>query len=872
MGKVLDDGGLWLYHTVEEGKYYLTVLFWEWVALAKDDINQQLQAAKITIDALKKRLRKLETDTVLQRQTEASTQRLLQLTDDNPSPILVCHRDGWVDYHNKACHSILDIFHWDGFHHYIPEAWEEVVQEVLNHQVELEFEVCLADKVFLAAVTPSLQNSRVTFYLNDITSLKITESRLRKAHDYDHALLRISASLEAESDEWMILGIVLNEIQALMDYSKVCVYLLHEGCDEVREMEVSTFAGISPRFNTVALQQKSIHEMILFSHSPVVVIEDINKHDGLLGVQESVDKTLIGIPMRLSDGGMGAFVVISEQEVRQPNEDELSFLRDIAGRVTMAMSRLHIESELRAAEVSLREKQRRILSMQDFLDEIFCLTDMDGLILEVSPSILKVSGYHQDELIGKDVLNFCATPEQRKLYMALLMKHGEVRDFPVHMRAKAGHVIEFSMSARVILKHGKPAFVEAMMKDETERFRLQDDLLQARDAALASSKAKSDFLAVMSHELRTPIHGLMGMQKLIEEEPLTTSQKEHLAAAQYSAQVLHALVNDILDLSKIEAGAMVLNSENFKLSECIHEALVTQIYRVRKKGLALSFYLHNTPELIKGDKIRLRQILLNLVGNAVKFTEKGFVRVDVRMQSKGLEFKVSDSGIGMTQKEMASVFEAFTQMDSSTTRKYQGTGLGTTISKRLVEMMGGSIWVESVPNQGSSFNFCIKPEKFSDDCVDMEVDMLQFCALDAKLSKQAEENVVVGEGFAKRKRVLLAEDDPIGQKLMRKSLARVGFDVSVASDGIAALKMAEESLYDLILLDMQMPGMDGAMVAERFRRFEAEQQQEHTLIIGLTAHALDEVEQRCFEAGMDDFLTKPVDVGYVMQRLEQHLM
>jgi len=515
----------------------------------------------------------------------------------------------------------------------------------------------------------------------------------------------------------------------------------------------------------------------------------------------------------------------------------------------------------------LQGKVDRMSGMQDFLEEVFYRAALDGLLLELSPSIYKVSGYLPEELVGTNVLDYYENPTEREAYIQALHQQGEVRDFPIALRAKDGRPIKFSMNSRLVMREGEAPCIEGAMTDQTERFMLLEALRTARDDALVASKAKSDFLAVMSHELRTPIHGLMGMQALMREEPLSPSQREYLAAAEYSVKALHGLVNNILDLSKVEAGMVELSPEMFELYDTMQEILAPWVYQAREKGLHLWCEFYEVPKRITMDKARLRQVLINLVGNAVKFTEKGFVRVVVTTddEKQAIHFEVEDSGIGLSQEDLMVIFEPFTQADSSTTRNYQGTGLGTTIAQRLVSLMGGEIQAQSQLGHGSCFSFSL-PMIWAGG-------LLSNCTL--HLQNLTEPPVVASEQLSVQPmgvgglRVLLADDDVIGLKIVCKALVRAGFEVTTVADGLTALSLAKEGEYDVLLLDIQMPGLDGASVTEQFRAFEKESGREPIPIIGLSAHAMDEIERQCHQVGMNAFISKPVAMRDVLEVLQK---
>jgi signal transduction histidine kinase/CheY-like chemotaxis protein len=365
----------------------------------------------------------------------------------------------------------------------------------------------------------------------------------------------------------------------------------------------------------------------------------------------------------------------------------------------------------------------------------------------------------------------------------------------------------------------------------------------ARDAAEAASRAKSDFLATMSHELRTPLHGVIGTNELLLATPLGREQREHAETVQACAQQLLAVINDILDFARIEAGRAELEQAPYRPRELAQEALRLAGAAARGKGLALSVTVApEVPDLLVGDAARLRQVLLNLLGNAVKFTPSGTVELTVAVVERGdravlLRCEVRDSGPGVPTGRQAALFDPFTQADASTTRRHGGTGLGLAICRRLVELMGGEIGVASQPGHGATFWFTCRGGLARDA---------------AAPAPAAPGGPVVRPGL----RVLLAEDNPVNQRLARHQLERLGCVVTLAADGGTAVAACAAADFEVVLMDCQMPELDGYAATRAIRR--AEPPGRRVRIVALTASAVAGDRERCLEAGMDDYLTKPL--------------
>jgi PAS domain S-box-containing protein len=430
------------------------------------------------------------------------------------------------------------------------------------------------------------------------------------------------------------------------------------------------------------------------------------------------------------------------------------------------------------------------------------------------------------------------------------------------------------------------------------RRRAEEALVASKEAAEAANVAKSQFLANMSHELRTPMNAIMGMTDLALDEQLSPTLRDYLETSKQSAQSLLELLNEILDFSRIEAGRFELDLALFGLRTALNQTLKALSVRADEKGLKLLCDISSdVPELLVGDPLRLRQIVSNLVDNAIKFTRRGQVQVSVRVSAEGLgvgdwgleadnrpaaadephlrpktqdprpkppivlQFAVTDTGIGISEEDRARIFSPFTQADASISRRYGGTGLGLTIVKRLVALMGGRIWVESTPGAGSTFFFTAR----------LGVMESQPPAAPAEASHAGQ----TGAGSAARRarpgrrlRVLLAEDTPANQKMARYALQRRGHSVMVANHGGEALCLLRQQHFDVILMDVQMPEMDGFQATAEIRKL-SDPQKARLPVIAMTAHALKGDRERCLAAGMDSYISKPIDHDELIETVER---
>jgi two-component system sensor histidine kinase/response regulator len=642
----------------------------------------------------------------------------------------------------------------------------------------------------------------------------------------------------------------------------------------------------------------------------------------------------------------------------------------------------------KVGEQALRQAEEKYRGIFENAVEGIYQSTLEGLLISCNPAMARIFGFASPqefmEYVADPKTRIYVNPGRRAEFVRLVQEHGVISAFEAQVYRRDGSVMWTSETARAVFdEDGKLVCFEGFIEDISQRKRTEEELYGARDAAEEASRAKGEFLANMSHEIRTPMNAIIGMTELLLETKLSTEQREYLQTIKTSADSLLLLINDILDFSKIEAGRLDLQPTEFRLRESLSATLSLLALRAHQKGLELGCnILPDVPEQLVGDPDRLRQVILNLVGNAIKFTETGEVIVHIEGEvldatKASLHFKISDTGIGIPPEKLEDIFKAFVQADGSMSRKYGGTGLGLSISSKLVELMGGEIWVESEPGRGSCFHFTasfgivpgsnssksypdelhdqrvlivddnevnrrilqgvllnwwMRPKVVADgksalealrrandtgdpfrlvlmdgmmpemdgkevarqiksdpllrkipvvlltsathpdyakQCMELGVEgylikpvrQTQLLQLILSLSRNPNDQPAAAKPEATSPvpgiHVLLVEDNPVNQQIAIRMLERRGHSVKTAANGREALDLLEAERFGVVLMDVQMPGMDGFEATAAIRENE-KHTDTHIPIVAMTAHTMEGDRERCLAAGMDDYISKPI--------------
>lgn len=519
-----------------------------------------------------------------------------------------------------------------------------------------------------------------------------------------------------------------------------------------------------------------------------------------------------------------------------------------------------VEQEQQQSDQRLRDQQFYTRSLIESNIDALMTTDPAGIITDVNKQMEALTGCTRDELIGAPFKDCFTDPDRAEAGIKRVLNEKSVTDYELTARARDGKQTVVSYNATTFYDRNRTLQgVFAAARDVTERKRFEQELQLAKAAAESASRTKSDFLASMSHEIRTPMNAIMGIADLLAKTSLTPEQDKYVQIFRRSGDNLLNLINDILDLSKVEAAQLDLEQTGFSLGDHLEKVIEMVLPRAQEKSLVLLCEI--APSVcndLVGDPTRLRQVLLNLLGNAIKFTESGQITLTVEPDRDctiptALRFTVTDTGIGIADEKLASVFERFAQADSSTTRRFGGSGLGLTISKRLVELMGGRIWVSSEIGTGSTFGFAVPFEIW------------------ATANRPVGAPIGIGSDVPLQPlRILMAEDSPDNCTIALAYLEDTPYQIDVAETGLIACEMFKAGHYDLVLMDRQMPVMDGLTATRSLRAWEQANGRTPTPIIALTASALKGDRETCLAAGCTAYLTKPIKQDVLLQAIRDY--
>ncbi len=548
------------------------------------------------------------------------------------------------------------------------------------------------------------------------------------------------------------------------------------------------------------------------------------------------------------------------------------------GEIQFVVEQLQDITERKQTIEALRESEELFRSLVHNSSDLTILTDAKGIVTYVSPQCEQVIGHPAEKFIGKMMPDIIYPEDVIKCQQAwkqVVHQGRELREFEYRIVDGQGTVRWLSLSARLTKIDERVLGMQNTIRDITERKRAEEALILAKNVAEAAARAKSEFLANMSHEIRTPLNGVIGMTGMLLDMDLNAKQHEYAQIAHISGKMLLSLINDILDFTKIEARKLELETLDYDLRSTLKDTVDLLAIGAHEKGLDLGYQVEpKVPSLLRGDPRRLRQILVNLGTNAVKFTDKGKIAIRVCLESEEernvtIRFSVRDTGIGIPANRQDSLFSLFTQVDGSTTRKYGGTGLGLAISRQLAELMGGKIGLKSEEGKGSTFWFTAMFEK----------QPARSGAADKKSAKIGGEEAnerftsepAISENGKRKKHILVVEDNLVNQKVAQSMLRKMGFQADIVASGQEGINALQMIPYDMVLMDCQMPEMDGYEATRRIRNRASGAINPSIPIIAMTAVAMQGDREKCIQAGMNDFIAKPVLITELAEMLAHWL-
>ncbi len=549
-----------------------------------------------------------------------------------------------------------------------------------------------------------------------------------------------------------------------------------------------------------------------------------------------------------------------KKEIGQQNENLLQLNSEMKKEIIERR-----EAEKRLIIVSEKEAKYRLLFEQS--KDAITIVSEDGQFIDANLAFLNLMGCSRNQLITIRPKDFWSYEQSRKQWLSLLRTEGSVIDYKSKQKTMDGTLLDLTLTTTATKTKDEQTVYLTIIRDVTDKIAAEKQLISAKTAAEQASFAKSEFLANMSHEIRTPMNGIIGMTNIVLDTDLSTEQHDYLKMVSTSADRLLGIINNILDFSKIEAGRLDLEEIDFSLKEKLDELSALMTVKAETNNVVLTINLSpDVPNNLLGDPTRLMQILINLVNNGLKFTENGSITITVLPESYhsptrlSLRFIVEDTGIGVPADKQAAIFDAFAQADSSTTREYGGTGLGLSISSQLCALMGGKIGMESTENVGSTFWFTAQftlPESI-------------------ELEDDSDQGTVIASGRTRKEifkdvKVLLAEDEFINRTLAVALLEQAKLKTTVAENGLEVLHKSSREDFDLILMDMQMPEMDGYKATATIRERE-KASGKHTPIVAMTAHAIKGDREKCLDAGMNDYIAKPINATALYNAIEKQLL
>ncbi|MEL7001873.1 MAG: response regulator [Bacteroidota bacterium] len=522
----------------------------------------------------------------------------------------------------------------------------------------------------------------------------------------------------------------------------------------------------------------------------------------------------------------------------------LNPIYDVTGESIGVSGLAYDITEKMQSRIDLISSEEKFRTIFESFQDVYFRCDFSGKLTMLSPSVEDITGNKVKNLIGKNITNFYIYSSQTKKLLRRLVDEKRVRNFEADIIHESGNVVPCICNIRIIFRNGKPESIEGVVRNITELKKANQQLKHSKEVAEKSLKIKERFLANMSHEIRTPLNGIMGMIHLLDDSNLSQEHKHHVQALKSSSEILLNVLNDLLDISKIEADKMIINNSPMNVYDTMSKIVLLYNSQSIQSNIDISCTLdENVPQYIVSDETKLIQVFSNLISNAIKFTpEEGKVSIHLK---KGKERRngeiellgsVTDTGIGISEKDKRKLFKSFTQLDSSVKKAYKGTGLGLYITKKLIKLLKGKIGIDSKLGEGSTFWFTFKTRQ----------------ANEKEIQKEFSSEFISGPRGCK---VLIVDDNQVNLQVSSQLLVNMNCNVTTVNSGKKAIEKSKEQLFDLILMDIQMPDMDGITTSKKIR---LSKKNKKTPIIAMTAYSMSGDREKFLKSGMDDFIAKPI--------------
>ena len=737
-----------------------------------------------------------------------------------------------------------------------------ILDRCITQKAPLAFTDTRNGRTFAHNVYPILDGDRVrrfAIYSEDITDILHKDREVAASRHRQSVLLEIlSLSHTAENLDALLAsihGILRREVRAENLY--VVLMNPHDGSPDYRYCVDSAWQGdaaVCPpcgwKDNQLCLEPLRRNGAVQFSGTD---LHDLSRAGGL-SISGTVPLAWLGIPLRVQGKAIGVLATQEYTEPRVYTEDEVCLLTACSDQIAIAIER-------KRAEAFMQESAEHYRAFFEDNHSVMLLLDSaSGDILDLNKAAEAYYGYPRQRLVGKSIAFLNLFPETKLREVLSKLSEQRITNIITRHRLASGEMRDVEVYSGPFTVNGRRRLI-SIVHDITRRLKDEAALSAAKEAAELASRVKGEFVANISHEVRTPLNGLMGMLQLLLETPLSEEQFSYIHTALQSSRNLLRVLNDVLDFTKMEAGKLSLLESAFRVSDILDHTASLFTQQARAKGLALQVRSDGLPgDLYAGDDGRIRQVLFNLVGNAIKFTDSGQIAVETwampgrQPECIRLFFSVADTGIGIPPARIRHIFEPFTQVDGSLSRRYQGSGLGLTIVKRLVELMGGNLLVDSEPGQGTSITFHV---------------LVRMPTKSACLVTATEDSA---SGPRQPLRILLVEDEQVNMLMAQKILEKMGHMVTCARNGKAGLEKLHEQRFDVVLMDIQMPVMDGLEATRRIRNAASPMNPPDIPVIAVTAHATSRDRDDAREAGMDGYIIKPFERDILASAIQSAIL